>query len=457
MHKLIRIFCILFAISLSSVSVFSQKITGAWSGTLNYGEFTLPIVFHIEEKDGIYITTMDSPFEGVKGFKTSATVLKNKKLTINIPKSLAVFKGKVKKNSIEGTFTQRGKVIPLVLTRGEVEFKRPQDPQKPFPYNSENVYFENEKAGITLAGTLTYPKIEDKFPAVVLITGSGPQNRDSELLGHRPFAVLADYLTRNGIAVLRYDDRGVGESQGIFRTASILDFATDALAAVSYLKTRNEIDHNKIGLIGHSEGGSVAFVLAGGDNDLAFIVSMAGATVRGDTLMKLQRYFLSKAAGLPDKHIEENEALVMQMYQIIEKHTVDSVFKYPDLFVDEVIPAKMKKNTLTRDAFKSELAWVASPSMQFFLSYDPAEDLQKIKCPVLALNGDKDLQVPADITLNTIQKWVTNNLSVKKYPDLNHLFQHAKTGLPNEYGIIEETLSPEVLEDILLWLNEMTK
>jgi dienelactone hydrolase len=452
-----RIFLLLITVILSNSSVFSQKITGVWSGTLDYGTFTLPIVFHITEENGVYTTTMDSPFEGVKEFKTSGTILKNKQLTISIPKTLATLKGKVKKNSIEGTFTHRGQIIPLILIRGEPDLTRRQTPQPPFPYHSEDVYFKNEEADITLAGTFTYPESGDNFPVAVLITGSGPQNRDSEIFCHRPFAVLADYLSRNGIAVLRYDDRGVGESEGIYHTASIQDFSTDALAAVSYLKTRPEINPKKIGIIGHSEGGSIAFMLAGNNDDLAFIVSMAGSSIKGDSLMKLQRELIFKSKGATAKQIAENEEIVLKIHTAIDAHTIDSVYNYPELFVDEITPSKLKNNTLVRDQLIKELKRGASPELYSIIQYDPTEDLQKIECFVFALNGEKDLQVPADVNLNAVKKYVRDKVTVKKYPNLNHLFQTAKKGLVEEYGRIEETIFPEVLEDISNWIKTVTR
>ncbi len=452
-----KIFITIITALLIQTNTFSQNITGTWNGTLDYGPSTLRIVFHIEEKDGIYSTLLDSPDQGAKDIPTTNTVLKSKKLTINITKLFAAFEGKVKKNSIEGTFTQMGNTFPLVLTRGNIDMKRPQDPQPPYPYYSEDISFENKQADITLAGTFTYPKEGTNFPVAVLISGSGGQNRDEEVFNHRPFAVLADYLTRNGIAVLRYDDRGVGESKGVYHTSTIQDFSTDALAAVSYLKTRNEINSEKIGLIGHSEGGSIAIISATNNNDIRFIVSMAGVAIKGDSLMKLQRYAIAKASHISDKDIAKNEELVIQMHTLIEKHSADSVFNFPDKFIDEIIPEKTKNNTDVRNWYKSELVFGASPEMQSILKYDPTKDLQKIKCSVLAINGEKDLQVPADVNLQSFERWLPGKVTTKKYPELNHLFQHIKTGLISEYGTIAETISPEVLEDISNWIKSVTK
>jgi pimeloyl-ACP methyl ester carboxylesterase len=452
-----KTFLLLMITACTGMTVFSQQIIGAWSGTLHTPMLTLPIVFHIEEKDGVYLTFLDSPNQGAMGIATTSTILKKNTLTINIAKLFAVFEGKVKKNAIKGTFTQMGTSFDLVLTRGEAENNRPQDPIPPYPYSSEDVQFENKQADITLAGTFTYPQAGNDFPTVILITGSGAQNRDEELFNHRPFLVLADYLTRKGIAVLRYDDRGVDSSQGIYHQATLEDFASDAEAAVSYLHSRKEVHPKKIILIGHSEGASIAFMLAGKDTAFAGVVSMAGMAIAGDSLMKLQRYLISKAMDISDKDIAENEELVEKMNNLIQQHTADSVFNHPKLFVDEIIPPKMKNNVPVRNSYATELVKFASPELQSLLQYNPMEDLLKIKCPLLALNGEKDLQVPPKINLDNFSKWITSHLTIKQYPDLNHLFQHAKTGLISEYGQIEETISSEVLEDITQWILKITE
>jgi pimeloyl-ACP methyl ester carboxylesterase len=441
----------------AGLKIFPQQISGTWNGVLNTGTIAIPLVFHIEKTENGYSTLIDSPNQGAKGITTTSTILKKNTLTVNIARLFAVFEGKIKKDVIKGTFTQMGVSFDLVLTRGEVENSRPQDPKPPYPYISEDVQFENKEAGITLAGTFTYPKTGNNFPVVVLISGSGAQNRNGELFNHRPFLVLADYLSCQGIAVLRYDDRGTGASQGVYHTATLADFASDVAAALLYARSRKEVNFQKTALIGHSEGASIAFMLAVKDTTLACLVSMAGVAIKGDSLMKLQRYFISKAMNVSDKNIIENEELVLKMNTLVERHTADSVFNYPELFVDGIIPPKMKNNALARNSYCTELIKFASPEIQSLLQYDPVEDLQKIKCPVLAINGEKDLQVPATINLDNFGKWIMSNLTVKQYPDLNHLFQHAKTGLVSEYGIIEETISSEVIKDIAQWILQVTK
>ena len=447
-----KTFLTILLITFSVLTVLSQNITGTWNGTLDFGMKKLRIVFHIEKQNGGYISTLDSPDQSKFGMPATTTTLTKKILKINILQLMATFEGKVKKNSIEGTFTQMGQTFNLVLTRGNVEIKRPQTPKPPFPYKSEDVYFENKEDGIILAGTFTYPRLGNNFPAVILITGSGAQNRDEEILNHRPFAVIADFLTQNGIAVFRYDDRGTGASTGTYYDADIQDFTTDALSALSYVKNRHEVNNQKIGLIGHSEGASIAFMIAAQNNDLAYIISMAGVAIKGDSLMKHQRFLISKAMDISDKEIEETEELVKIIHATIDKHTADSVFNFADKFVDEIIPTKSQKNSSVRETYKKHLQMLASPEIQSFILYDPTEDLQKINCSVLAINGDKDLQVPADINLPIIEKLLKNKVTIKKYPNLNHLFQHTETGLLSEYGTIEETISPEVLKDIYNWI-----
>ncbi len=358
---------------------------------------------------------------------------------------------------LSGTFVQGSISIPLELKRGETtEVKRPQNPLAPYQYHSEDVKFENKKAGITLAGTLTYPKVGNNFSAVVLVTGSGPQNRNEELLGHSPFLVLSDYLTNNGIAVLRYDDRGVAESGGVYAKATLEDFAEDALAAVAYLKTRKEINTAKIGMIGHSEGGIIAFMLAAkeGNSNLAFIVSMAGSTVRGDTLMKAQRYAIGKALGTPEEAIDQNEKLIEKVNAIIANHSNEYITTNINALIEEVLADIPDKGEAVQKSIKQLFAQMQAPEILSILAYNPSDDLPKITCPVLALNGEKDLQVPADMNLYRVEALVKSDVTVKKYPNLNHLFQHCSTGLPTEYSDIEETISPEVLNDIVSWIKK---
>ena len=441
---------------LLAFSAWSQDIKGSWNGLLDVSIIKLRLVFHIEEKDGVYSATMDSPDQGAKGLPVTSVTFKNPHLQINIADVGANYEGVLQNDTIRGNFMQMGQVFPLVFTRNEIAAKlRPQDPIPPYPYNTEDVKFENAEAGITLAGTLSWPKEGSNFPVAVLVTGSGPQNRNEEVFDHRPFLVLSDHLTRNGIAVLRYDDRGVAESGGNYATATIDDFSDDAAAAVAYVKTRKEINPEKIGIIGHSMGGTIAFMLAGKDNsDLAYIVSMAGMAIPGDSLLRMQRYLTAKASDISDVDVAQNELLISRLDSIVNKHSEEYILQNMDDIADFLLPDSLKDNKTFRAEFQYGIQVMISPEFKSIRNCNPAGVLTKIQCPVLAVNGEKDLQVPADANLDRVKALVKSPVTIKKYLGLNHLFQHAATGLITEYAQIEETIAPEVLRDITEWLQK---
>lgn len=446
---------ILLTVSLLLVlSARAQDIQGSWSGTLDAGVMKLLLVFHIEEKEGIYSATMDISKQGVKDMPATSLAFEDRKLKINMASLGATYEGLLQNDTVQGKFMQGIYAFPLTLTKsGVIATRRPQDPVPPYPYNTEEVKFENKEAGITLAGTLSWPKEGDSFPAAVLVTGSGPQNRNEELLDHRLFLVLSDHLTRHGIAVLRYDDRGVAESGGDYDKATLEDFSTDVAAAVDYVKTRKEIDRKKIGVIGHSEGGTIAFMLAGKENSgLAYIVSMAGMAIPGDSLLRMQRYLIFKAANVSDENIAQNELFLSRIDSIVNKHSKEYIIQNIDHITDLLLADSLKRNKELRAESQKGIIRMLSPEMISLRNYNPAGALAKIQCPVLAINGEKDLQVPADANLNRVKALVKSPVIIKKYPELNHLFQHAATGLLMEYGLIEETISPDVLTDITDWI-----
>ncbi len=336
--------------------------------------------------------------------------------------------------------------------------KRPQNPVRQSPYNNEDVYFRNESAGIRFAGTLTYPKSEGPFPAAVLITGSGPQDRDETILGHRPFRVLSDYLTRRGIAVLRYDDRGVGGSSGVYDgTDTTEDFAWDALAAVEYLKSRPEIDSGKIGLIGHSEGGTIAPMVAAHSPDVAFIVSMAGQGVTGVELTLMQAETIARAEGESEKDIQTRLLLFRGTIKIVQEEPDNRTAA--DRIAEFVQEALSDEKTGTKMAWTEALMGFLIPFERYGLSLDPRTALMNVRCPVLAINGDKDVQVSSVENLAGIRDALmaggNDRYTIIEFPGLNHLFQHAETGAMSEYGNIEETIAPIVLETIANWILEL--
>ena len=445
-----------------SSSVSAQDISGTWHGKLTVPTGSLTIVFHINQAaQGTYVTTLDSPDQGANGIKTQTTSFNDSTLIIQIPVIHASYKGKLNSdNTINGTFTQ-GMPLPLNLKKGEASRpKRPQEPQPPFPYRSEEVTVRNERDGINLAGTLTLPEKGTKFPAVVMVTGSGAQNRDEEIMGHKPFFVIADYLTRNGIAVLRCDDRGTAASQGTHATATNEDFATDTEAMVNYLRSRKEINAKKIGIIGHSAGGIIAFIVAKKDPSIAFVVSLAGAGVRGDSLMLKQVELISKSQGMPDAVWQGMKPSIRNRYAILQQTDKTPEELQKELYADvtKTMSPEQLKDLNTIQQLSAQISSMTSPWYLHFMRYDPGQDLKKLKCPVLALNGKKDIQVDAAMNLAAIQERITGNgnknVTVKAYPNLNHLFQTCEKGTLTEYGQLEETISPEVLKDMTEWIQK---
>lgn len=444
---------------------FGQDITGTWNGVLKVQGMQLRIVFHIDKANNGYKSTMDSPDQGAKGIPVNNTMLADNTVSLSITMAGIDYSGVLEGNNIKGTFKQGGMEIPLELTRGVVEkepVKRSQDPKQPYPYHSEEVKFRNEGANITLAGTLTLPEKEGVFPVVVLISGSGPQNRNEEVFNHRPFLVLSDHLTRNGIAVLRFDDRGVGESEGDFSKATSADFAMDVMSAVAYLETRKEINKKKIGLIGHSEGGLIAPMVATQSKDIGFIVLLAGPGIRGDKLLYEQSRLIATASGIPDDLIERTSKTNSTIYELIVKSTDNEKLKVDLKMLLESIPAEDFGGTKpNEEMLNAQIAQMTSPWMTFFLKYDPAPTLEKVKCAVLAVNGEKDLQVPSKMNLKAIEqalkKGGNKSVTTIELPGLNHIFQECSTGSPSEYALIEQTFSPSALNEITQWIANQTK
>ena len=448
-------------------------VRGDWLGTLSVGIADLRVVFHlVERNDGALGGTMDSPDQGTQGIPLGKVEGKERELRIEVPAVGGVFEGRIEAEGerIEGTWTQGGRSFPITLTRmkeGEsVERpKRPQEPKPPLPYKEETVRFRNEEAGITLAGTLTLPEGEGPFPAAVLISGSGPQDRDESLLGHRPFLVLADHLTREGIAVLRFDDRGVAGSEGDFASATSADFATDVAAAVDFLRTRPGIDPDAVGLIGHSEGGLIAPMVAAERPDVAFIVLMAGPGLTGERILELQSVLIARAEGTEEEVIAWNGRLQKRIFDIVKttpddeeaKHKIRAVWEAE---LDRLSAEEKEKYKVSEIDIDAQIRQVLTPWFRYFLTYDPVTTLRKVHCPVLAINGAKDLQVPPKENLSAIagalEAGGNTHFEVVEMPDLNHLFQPAKTGAISEYAKIETTIAPEALDKISRWILAQT-
>lgn len=461
--KKIRLLTLLLLIPLMANA---QGINGSWTGLLEAGPAKLNIVFNINA-DGT--VTMDSPDQGAMGLPAEVKYLKDDSLALEMPNIRAEYAGKLVGEEIRGTFSQMGHTFPLNLKRGEMKVNRPQMPQPPFEYTTQEVTFHNKGVNIKtgqptdggeawLGGTLTYPKnFKVGMPVVLMVSGSGQQNRDEELMGHKPFLVIADYLARHGIATLRYDDRGIDKSTGDPRTVTLQSNMLDAQAGIDYLKGLKKF--GKIGIIGHSEGGLIGYMLAAGDK-ADFVVSLAGPVLQGDSVLRMQNRDILTTAGLDKENVEKYTTALNRIFQYKisgqkMKFSDKPEVLVPMLTTDINLMPELKKN-LVETVKMIDQPWLIS-----YLKYNPTDDIAKIKCPVMILNGEKDTQINCTANLQAAEKLfpkVTKAKSIfKSYPGLNHLFQPAETGLPYEYAKIETTISEEVLSDIAAWIAKTTK
>lgn len=456
---------------ISQSAIFSQEnnLVGTWVGKLKLpGGTELTVVFKISKSDEKnYTALLDSPDQGAKDIPCGDVTLKNDSLIIGVPVVNGSYKGKIdwNKKVVDGIWKQSGSSLNLSLayTENYVGLRRPQEPKPPFPYEIEEVLIENEKDEVYLSGTLTIPEKGENFPVVILISGSGPQNRDEEIFGHKPFLVIADFLTKNGYAVLRYDDRGVGASTGDFLKATTYDFANDVLSAVKFLKSHKKIDSNKIGLIGHSEGGMIAQIAAvKNPNDIKFIIMLAGVGIPCDELIMLQSEIIAKLEGRPDDEIKKSLTHQKKLIELLKSDK-------PNEQIEKEIRQTLNESFANLAGLKQEtkenvekmidmqIKTVMSDWYRNFLRFNPADYLEKITIPVLALNGEKDAQVPPKENLSAIEKALSKagnkNFKIVELKGLNHLFQTAETGSILEYGKIEETISQTTLDVILNWLN----
>lgn len=458
---------LLFALLISG-AIYSQDISGKWFGILKIQNNELAVIFDITIKDSLIRATMESPDQGVKDIPVEFISYENSILKISDSRIMMNYTGVNTGEVIMGTFRQNNLSFPLNLSkRAPKGYGRPQEPKGPFTYKQEEIIFINKKDSITLSGTLTTPEKDSLKTVVILITGSGPQNRNQEIAGHKPFLVLSDYLTRNGISVLRYDDRGVGKSGGKFQSATTVDFAEDVYWAIEYLKSRGEYKH--IGLIGHSEGGIIAPMVASRGDDLAsFIVLMAGTGVKGCEILLDQQRLISVAGGMKEEDVESLSSVNKKIFSLIESNQSDIKQLREDI---RSTLREETKGELSEAQISQQIMNITSPWMLYFIKYDPSEALKRVKCPVLALNGTKDLQVPYKRNLEAIHKALTgeersenrvvisNNTLVTtiELENLNHLFQFSQTGHPNEYSKIEETINPQVLTQITSWIKSIVK
>jgi len=408
-----RLFFVVAIAIIASTSMMSQVLDGDWTGNLELGGGrNLKLVLHIDEASNV---TMDSPDQGAYDLKCQANYLKGDSISFSIPSLMMSYEGRVVNDELKGSFKQGGFKADLSFMRGLKKANRPQTPQPPFPYSQEDVKIENASAGVVLSGTLVYPENHTaETPIVVLVSGSGSQNRDEELFEHKPFAVIADVLARNGIASLRYDDRGFGESTGISVNATTEDYASDTESVIDWIRMTKHF--GKVGVIGHSEGGLIAYMLGARNGAPDFIISVAGPAVAGSEILDYQNKIALMKLGLPEQQAIQQAVTARERIE-----------KDPDM------------------------KW-----MQYFLKYDPSKDIKALTVPTFIIYGEKDSQVPPSLNYEAARTLAPGAV-VKNYPGLNHMMQHAKTGDVDEYKEIEETFSPEVLSDIVSFIKHNTK
>ncbi len=445
----------------------NSEITGSWKGAIYVGNDHLNLVLHIKAQSNGLTATLDSPDQMALGIPVESVDFTKDTLVLKLPALQAGYQGiLINKNQIEGRWTQAGMTFDLNLFRITDETEgplRPQLPVPPYPYATEEVSIQNPNTGVTLAGTLTIPRGRGPHPAILLISGSGPQNRDEEIAGHKPFLVLADFLTRNGIATLRYDDRGVAGSSGAFEGATTVDFMHDAKAAFQYLLAQGRIDRNRCGLVGHSEGGMIAQMMAASQKEVRFIVLLAAPGIPTHELMLTQARLIARAQGASENEIKISGESNSAIFDILRKENdLDVARKLVNIEMERLAENLSGQDTARKSMLTEQLISgvesVFTPWFLFFINYDPAEYLSNVKCPVLALNGGKDVQVEAISNLEAIKHTLeasgNKQVTTKLFPELNHLFQTAKTGAPREYAQIEETFSEEAMQLISDWIKK---
>ncbi len=462
----------IFIISFLTLIVFQLKaqstFNGIWQGTLGEKKNSLLVIFRISEEEGKLKCTMDIPQQMILDYKSTKVRADKDSLIIDITTYKASFKAILDKDSLRGKWYQSGNETPLVLglTPAEKAFtmNRPQTPQPPYPYISKDVKFLNKKAKINLAGTLTIPDTTKLWPVVVLVTGSGAQDRNEALIRHEPFHVIADYFTRHGIAVLRFDDRGVAKSEGVFSTATTQDFSNDASAAVEYLKTLPYINKKEIGIVGHSEGGVIALMQAAQNKSLRFVISMAGVSIPCAQLLVLQNDVLLEGYGAPEDVREFFTNFNTALYTLIQIEDDPVILREKALALFNeslsVLSDEQKKAYALNESYiNAQLMQLNTPWFRYFLSIIPTNYIKKIKINTLAINGSKDKQVPAEENMEAFKNYFVQRpgvfMDTHVFPGLNHLFQPCTTGMPSEYAMIETTIDPQVLEYMTNWIKKV--
>ena len=467
------------ALPLNASNQGPSPLIGDWLGKLDTGAISLRIVFHIKvDPAGKLTATMDSPDQSAYGLPVGDVTIADKAVKFDLPAVNGSLIGTLDDSGkvITGRWEQGGASLPITLTLSDtpiVPVKRPQTPQAPFPYTETNITFSSLAKGIKLAGTLTVPKGPGPFPAAVFVSGSGGQDRDETMLGHKPFQVLADQLARLGIATLRYDDRGVGLSNGDQAAGTSKDFANDAEGAARFLKTAANIKRTKIGFIGHSEGALIAPMVAARNPDVAFVVMLAGPGVPGKDVILKQSEAIMKAMKASPAEIKKSRdsqlKIIAAVDAVVRKNPsnpdpnklVAALKKETDALIAALPLADRIEAQKNRAMVDAQVQQFATPWFRYFLNYDPRTALRKVKVPVLVMNGDKDLQVIASQNVPEVEKALrtggNKRVTVRLMPGLNHFFQHAVTGSPQEYGTIDETFAPEAIKEIGAFIRSVNR
>ncbi|MBO0858691.1 MAG: alpha/beta hydrolase [Chloracidobacterium sp.] len=453
--------------STPSAVISGLTLEGAWEGALEVGAMKFRLALKVTKAaDGALTAKFDSLDHGANDLPVDVISLKDVAAHFEIKRLHVVFDGTLNKegSEIAGEFKQGQSFFPLTLKRVAklTTLKRPQEPKPPYPYDEKEVSYENKRDAVKLAGTLTLPRGKTSFPAVILITGSGAQNRNEEILGHKPFLVLADYLTREGVAVLRVDDRGVGGSTGSVPESTSENFGADVLAGIEFLKIHKGVNPKQIGLIGHSEGGLIAPMVAAQSSDVAFIVMLAGPGLPGEEILHLQSELILKASGAGAEALARQRAAQDTIFAILKQEKDSAVMekKLREEFDKRIAGASEADMGKAKQAAEAQIKQALSPWFRYFLTYDPRPALTRVKCPVLALNGENDMQVPVTENQREIESALkaagNKDVTIMRLPRLNHLFQECETGSPSEYGKIEETFAPSALKIVGDWIVKHT-
>ncbi|PYU07197.1 MAG: alpha/beta hydrolase [Acidobacteria bacterium] len=439
-----------------------SKVEGTWQGAIETGNMRMRLQLHLShDEKGQLTAAVDSLDQGIQGIPASHVTEQAGQVKFELPAFGAEYNGALNaaKNEIAGHWSQNGNLETLDFRRSDkiLELRRPQNPAKPYPYKEEEVSFAAGDGKLALAATLTLPQGAGPFPAALLVGGSGPNDRDETIAGHKPFLVLADFLTKRGIAVLRYDKRGIAKSTGNYADATMENFTQDAQAAFGYLKSRKEVDVKRLGIIGHSEGGILGALVATRSNDLNWMVLLATPATTGERTLLRQSELIARAGGLAEEQITRSLEFDRKAYRAVreEKDAAALERRLRTLVEQSGLGAAMPPAAL-----QAQIRMMSSPWFREFLDYDPAPALEKLKCPVLALSGDRDLQVDSTENVPLLRKAYESSgnkdFMLVEIEGVNHLFQKAQSGSPALYGAIEETIAPEILTAVGNWVSKHT-